>query len=72
MDAEYGMGVHVTTKGDVYSYGILLLEMLTGKKPTQNMFLEGMNLQKWVCSGFTNQLREVIDKSLLRRTTKIT
>eukprot|EP00253_Pinus_taeda_P006659 PITA_06659 len=63
---EYGLGGHVTTKGDVYNYGIVLLEMLTGKKPTHNMFVEGMNLQKWVGSNFQNQLGEVVDKSLLR------
>jgi serine/threonine protein kinase len=68
LNAEYGLGGHVTTKGDVYSYGIVLLEMLTGKKSTDNMFVEGMNLQKWVGSSFPNQLGEVVDKILLRRT----
>jgi serine/threonine protein kinase len=72
LNAEYGLGGHVTTKGDVYSYGIVLLEMLTGKKPTDNMFVEGMNLQKWVGSSFPNQLGEMVDKSLLRRTTTST
>eukprot|EP00253_Pinus_taeda_P009317 PITA_09317 len=68
---EYGLAGHVTTKGDVYSYGVVLLEMLTRKKPTHNMFVEGMTLQKWVSSSFPNRVWEVVDKSLLRRTNTI-
>jgi len=68
LNAEYGLEGRVTTKGDVYSYGILLLEILTRKKPTHNMFVEGMNLQKWVSIDFPNQVEEVVDKSLLRKT----
>ena len=66
LDVEYGLGGCVTTKGDVYSYGIVLLEMLTKKKPTHNMFVEGLNLQKWVGSSFPNRVVEVVDRSLLR------
>ncbi|KAF8735463.1 hypothetical protein HU200_014480 [Digitaria exilis] len=34
---EYGMGSAITRQGDVYSFGVLLLEMLTGKRPTDEM-----------------------------------
>eukprot|EP00253_Pinus_taeda_P024557 PITA_24557 len=66
---EYGVGGQITTNGDVYSYGIVLLEMLTRKKPTHDMFVKGMNLQKWVGSNFPNRLMDVVDLGLLRRTT---
>ncbi|THG20403.1 hypothetical protein TEA_004110 [Camellia sinensis var. sinensis] len=42
---EYGMGNKESTFGDVYSYGILLLEMFMGKRPTDNIFCD--SLEEW-------------------------
>ncbi|KAI3705407.1 hypothetical protein L1987_75644 [Smallanthus sonchifolius] len=44
---EYGLGNEMTTSGDVYSFGILLLEMMTGKSPMDNIFNEGFSLHKF-------------------------
>ncbi|XP_059652552.1 putative receptor-like protein kinase At3g47110 [Cornus florida] len=41
------MGSEVSTSDDVYSYGILLLEMFTGKRPTDEMFSGGLNLHNF-------------------------
>ncbi|EOY19208.1 Serine-threonine protein kinase, plant-type, putative [Theobroma cacao] len=63
---EYGLGSIVTTYGDVYSYGILLLEMFTGKKPTDKMFNENLNLHSFVKTALQNQVVAVTDTVLLQ------
>ncbi|KAL9666007.1 hypothetical protein QQ045_000329 [Rhodiola kirilowii] len=45
--AEYGMGAIISTKGDIYSYGIVLLELITGKRPTNDIFNNGMSLRSF-------------------------
>lgn len=46
---EYFDTGRATVKGDVYSYGVVLLELLTGKRPNDETFIEeGTKLVKWV------------------------
>ncbi|KAH9736441.1 LRR receptor-like serine/threonine-protein kinase EFR [Citrus sinensis] len=58
---EYGMGSRVSTYGDVYSYGILLLETFTGKRPTSDIFAEGLDLHNFVKNALPEQISEVLD-----------
>ncbi|KAG2663691.1 hypothetical protein I3760_16G045000 [Carya illinoinensis] len=62
---EYGMGNEVATYGDVYSYGILLLEMFTGKRPTDDMFKDSFMLHEFVKAALPERLVDVIDPILL-------
>ncbi|CAI0415795.1 unnamed protein product [Linum tenue] len=67
---EYGMGSKVSTEGDVYSYGILLLEMFTGKRPTTDVFTEGLNLRDFVRRSLHGNLIDILDPVLLPRVFK--
>ncbi|KAM2202678.1 hypothetical protein ACFX1R_002362 [Malus domestica] len=67
---EYGMGSEVSTSGDVYSYGILLLEMLTGKRPTDDMFKDGLNLHSFVVNAVPEHVEEICDPVLLQNEEK--
>ncbi|KAF8658960.1 hypothetical protein HU200_058798 [Digitaria exilis] len=48
---EYGFGCKLSTEGDVYSYGIIILEMMTRRRPTDEMFTNGLDLHKYVAKA---------------------
>lgn len=67
---EYAYGEKLTDKVDVYSYGIVLLEMLTRRRPTSDIFGEGISLPVWVRSTILVNWMDVIDPALHREATE--
>jgi serine/threonine protein kinase len=63
MIVEYGAGNEVSAYGDVYSYGILLLEMFTGKRPTDDLF-NGLNLHSYVKTFLPEKVLQIADPTL--------
>ncbi|XP_047043038.1 putative leucine-rich repeat receptor-like serine/threonine-protein kinase At2g24130 [Lolium rigidum] len=62
---EYGLGGHPSTEGDVYSFGVMLLEMITGKRPTDALFQEGLTLHEWVRRHHPHDVAAIIAQSWL-------
>ncbi|KAL5720499.1 hypothetical protein ACHQM5_013166 [Ranunculus cassubicifolius] len=67
---EYGMGAEVSKEGDVYSYGILLLEMFTGKRPTDPLFIDELSLRDYCKAALPHRVLEMIDMDVFHEATK--
>lgn len=64
---EYAMTGHLLVKSDVYSYGVVLLELLTGRKPVDMSQSPGQeNLVTWARPLLTSRegLEQLVDPSL--------
>ncbi|ONK69816.1 uncharacterized protein A4U43_C05F27040 [Asparagus officinalis] len=67
MAPEYGATGRVSPKADVYSYGILLIETFSGKRPTDEMFADVLSLRKWVSDALPHSVLQAVDSNLLER-----
>ncbi|KAK2633139.1 hypothetical protein EUGRSUZ_L00469 [Eucalyptus grandis] len=63
---EYGTGSAVSTQGDVYSFGVLVLEMFTGKRPIDDMFEDGLDLHRFTKAALADRVEKAIDPILLQ------
>ncbi|VAI50525.1 unnamed protein product [Triticum turgidum subsp. durum] len=64
-ETEHGEGGHISPCGDVYSFGIVLLQMFTAKTPTDAMFTGGFTLLEYAKMAYPTQPMEIIDPLLL-------
>ena len=65
---EYAYTLQVDGKSDVYSYGVVLLEVVSGRRAVEAEFGEGNNIVEWVrekvLRGEKGGAREVLDPAV--------
>ncbi|KAJ7566185.1 hypothetical protein O6H91_02G091800 [Diphasiastrum complanatum] len=65
---EFAYTMKVNEKSDIYSFGVVLMELVTGKMPVELEFGDGVDIVGWVCAKLqTNDgVLEVLDPRLGR------
>ncbi|WCJ41936.1 Leucine-rich repeat protein kinase family protein [Euphorbia peplus] len=66
MAPEYGSEGLVSTKGDIYSLGILMMETFTRRRPVDEMFNEEMSMKKWIRESLPYGVTHFADPNLIR------
>ncbi|KAF5735219.1 clavata1 receptor kinase family protein [Tripterygium wilfordii] len=63
---EYGYTLKVDEKSDIYSFGVVLLELLTGKMPLDPSFGESTDIVEWVRKKIKNKraLEDALDTNI--------
>ncbi|KAL2501374.1 putative LRR receptor-like serine/threonine-protein kinase [Forsythia ovata] len=62
---EYGLEGSVSIRCDVYSYGIMLMEVFTRMKPSSEIFSGELCLRSWINDSMPNAITRIIDSNLL-------
>ncbi|XP_027152045.1 probable LRR receptor-like serine/threonine-protein kinase At3g47570 [Coffea eugenioides] len=62
---EHGLEGLVSTRCDVYSFGITMIEAFTGKRPKDEMFKEELSIRRWIEELLPGFVDQVIDVKLL-------
>lgn len=62
---EYAYTLQVDEKSDIYSYGVVLMEILSGKRSVESEFGEGNSIVDWVRSKIKTKdgITDILDKN---------
>ncbi|KAI3447103.1 hypothetical protein Pfo_003768 [Paulownia fortunei] len=63
---EFGLDGRVSMRCDVYSYGIMLMEVFTRMKPNGETFAKDLSLRRWVMDSMPDAIVHIIDSNLLK------
>ncbi|KAH0657645.1 hypothetical protein KY289_026393 [Solanum tuberosum] len=63
---EYGQDGIVSTSCDVYSFGILMMEAFTRRRPSDETFTGELSIQRWVSDSFPGEIHKVVDCNLVQ------
>lgn len=63
--AEYAYTLQVDEKSDIYSYGVVLMEILSGKRSVEAEFGDGNSIVDWVRMKIKTKdgVKEILDKN---------
>ena len=50
--------------GDIFSYGILLLKIFTGKKLIDKMFIDGLSIHKFTSMALLEHVMDIVESSM--------
>lgn len=69
MPPEYDRGSRISIEGDIFSHGVLLLEMIIGKRPTEDAFGNGVDIHLFTTIALPHDALGIIDPSILSEET---
>ncbi|KAJ1274665.1 hypothetical protein BS78_05G079100 [Paspalum vaginatum] len=63
---ECAAGGQVSTASDTYSFGVVLLEIFIRRRPTDDMFRDGMSIAKFAEANFPDNVSQIVDPLLVQ------
>ncbi|XP_060177716.1 receptor kinase-like protein Xa21 [Lycium barbarum] len=63
---KYGQDGIVSMSCDVYSFGILMMEMFTRMRPSDEIFTGDFSIQRWVGDSFPSEIHKVLDSNVVQ------